>query len=105
MKYKSNIASQNTPLPSLQHDDGWFRNIHRLFADRAFGFLTLCTVAPTLNEQHRQNMETGINYMTDMLSACLEDSIIFSRILKEPCSLVRQILQYRDDIRLLYSTN
>jgi AcrR family transcriptional regulator len=55
-------------------------------------------------EQHYQaRTETNIEDLADMLSACLEGGIILSRVLKDPQAVCKQILQYRDYLRLLYN--
>lgn len=55
-----------------------------------------------IEQSYTPKLETRIDDLADMLSACLEGGIILSRILKNPGCLVSQILQYRDYLRLLY---
>jgi TetR/AcrR family transcriptional regulator, transcriptional repressor for nem operon len=55
-----------------------------------------------IEAKYSPKLETSIDDLADMLSACLEGGIILSRILQDPQRLVRQILQYRDYLRLLY---
>ena len=54
--------------------------------------------------QHRYTprLETSIEDLADMLSCCLEGGIILSRVLDNQQSLAKQILQYRNYLRLLY---
>ncbi len=51
--------------------------------------------------------ETDVDDLADLLSACLEGGggIILSRILKNPQSVSKQILHYRDYLRLLYAND
>ena len=55
-----------------------------------------------IEEKYTSKFETNSEDLADMLSACLEGGIILSRILQNPQCLVKQILQYRDYLRLLY---
>jgi TetR/AcrR family transcriptional regulator, transcriptional repressor for nem operon len=55
-----------------------------------------------IEAMYSPKLETSIDDLADMLSACLEGGIILSRILQDPQRLVVQILQYRDYLRLLY---
>ena len=55
-----------------------------------------------VQQQYSPKFETDVEDLADMLSACLEGGILLSRIMDDPQHLVKQILQYRDYIRLLY---
>lgn len=55
-----------------------------------------------VEEKYAPKLESNVDDLADMLSACLEGGILLSRIMDEPQSLVKQILQYRDYLRLLY---
>lgn len=55
-----------------------------------------------IEKKYSPKLETNIDDLADMLSACLEGGILLSRILNDPHNLVKQILQYRDYLRLLY---
>ena len=58
-----------------------------------------------IEEQYRPLFKTDVDDLADLLSACLEGGIILSRILKNPLSVSKQILHYRDYLRLLYANN
>lgn len=64
----------------------------KLFADQ----LTV------IEHNYTPRFQTRVDDLADMLSACLEGGIILSRITGDQQSLVRQILNYRDYLRLLY---
>ena len=64
----------------------------KLFADQ----LTV------IEHNYQPRYATNVEDMADMLSACLEGGIILSRVLNDQQSLVKQILHYRDYLRLLY---
>ena len=51
---------------------------------------------------YKPKLETNVDDLADMLSASLEGGIILSRALDDQQSLVKQILHYRDYLRLLY---
>jgi len=55
-----------------------------------------------VEEKYSPRFVTSVDDLADMLSACLEGGILLSRILDDPQYLVKQILQYRDYLRLLY---
>ena len=57
-----------------------------------------------VEEKYQPKYETDIDDLADMLSSCLEGGIILSRILKDPLALSKQILHYRDYLRLLYGS-
>lgn len=47
-------------------------------------------------------IETDALALADMLTSVIEGGIIFWKVFNDPERLVRQILQYRNHIRLLY---
>ena len=55
-----------------------------------------------IEERYPPRLETDVDDLADLLSACLEGGIILSRVLKNPESLSKQILHYRNYLRLLY---
>jgi TetR/AcrR family transcriptional regulator, transcriptional repressor for nem operon len=55
-----------------------------------------------VEEKYQPRFETDIDDLADMLSACMEGGIILSRILKNPAALSKQIIHYRNYLRLLY---
>ena len=55
-----------------------------------------------VEEKYPPRLETDINDLADMLSSCLEGGIILSRILKSPEALSKQVIHYRNYLRLLY---
>ena len=55
-----------------------------------------------VEEKYSPRFVTSTDDLADMLSACLEGGILLSRILNDQQHLVKQILQYRDYLRLLY---
>ncbi|MDH5179459.1 MAG: TetR/AcrR family transcriptional regulator [Gammaproteobacteria bacterium] len=55
-----------------------------------------------IEHHYRPRFETSVDDLADMLSSCLEGGIILSRVLDEPQALVKQILHYRDYLRMLY---
>ena len=57
-----------------------------------------------VEEKSQPKYDTDIDDLADMLSSCLEGGIILSRILKDPLALSKQILHYRDYLRLLYGS-
>jgi len=84
---------------SQQFDD----DVIQAIKDGTLSWRRLFAEQLTLIEQtYQPKLETSIDDLADMLSACLEGGIILSRILKDPRCLVKQILQYRDYLRLLY---
>jgi len=64
----------------------------KLFADQ----LTV------VEHSYKPRFESNVDDLADMLSACLEGGIIISRIINDRQSLAKQILHYRDYLRLLY---
>lgn len=64
----------------------------KLFADQ----LTV------IEHTYQPRFATDVENLADMLSACMEGGIILSRVLNEQQSLAKQILHYRDYLRLLY---
>ena len=58
-----------------------------------------------IEERYRPCFETSTDDLADLLSACLEGGIILSRILKDPQAVGKQILHYRDCLRLLYDAD
>jgi len=55
-----------------------------------------------IEHSYQPKFETNVDDMADLLSACMEGGIILSRVLGEQDSLAKQILHYRDYLRLLY---
>jgi AcrR family transcriptional regulator len=55
-----------------------------------------------INDKYPMKIETDVLELADMLTSIIEGGIIFSRVFNESERLVRQILQYRNHIRLLY---
>ena len=55
-----------------------------------------------VQEKYPPRFETDIDDLADLLSACMEGGIILSRILKNPQALSKQIIHYRNYLRLLY---
>jgi len=55
-----------------------------------------------IEHSYQPKFETNVDELADMLSACLEGGIILSRVLEDQTNLVKQILHYRDYLRLLY---
>lgn len=64
----------------------------KLFADQLI----------VIEHTYTPKFETNVEELADMLSGCMEGGIIVSRVLSDRQSLVKQILHYRDYIRLLY---
>ena len=64
----------------------------KLFADQLI----------VIEHTYTPKFETNVDELADMLSGCMEGGIIVSRVLNDRQSLVKQILHYRDYIRLLY---
>ena len=56
-----------------------------------------------IEHTYKPKFESNVDDLADMLSACLEGGIILSRVLSDQQSLVKQIMHYRDYLRLLYS--
>lgn len=59
----------------------------------------------TVENRYRPCFETSIDDLADLLSACLEGGIILSRILRDPQAVGKQILHYRNYLRLLYDAD
>lgn len=55
-----------------------------------------------IEQQYQPKFASDVNDLADMLSSCLEGGIILSRVLDDQTSLSKQILHYRDYLRLLY---
>ena len=55
-----------------------------------------------VQEKYPPRFATDIDDIADLLSACMEGGIILSRILKNPQALSKQIIHYRNYLRLLY---
>jgi len=58
-----------------------------------------------VEDKYSSKFDIDVDDLADMLSACLEGGILLLRILNEPQNLVKQILQYRDYLRLLYESS
>jgi TetR/AcrR family transcriptional repressor of nem operon len=56
----------------------------------------------SIKDAHPMKIETDIMELADMLTSIVEGGIILSRALNEPERLVKQILEYRNYIRLLF---
>lgn len=56
-----------------------------------------------INQQYEMKTETSVKDLADMLTTVLEGGIIVSRTLSKQKILPRQILLYRDHLRLLYT--
>lgn len=56
-----------------------------------------------IEHSYKPVFETNVDDLADMLSSSMEGGIILSRVLNAPQSLAKQILHYRDYIRLLYN--
>lgn len=56
-----------------------------------------------INSQYMPKSETASEDLADMLSTIIEGGIVVSRAVNDPKILVRQLLEYRTYIRLLYS--
>jgi AcrR family transcriptional regulator len=56
----------------------------------------------SINEVHPMKIEVDINELADMLTSIIEGGIILSKTLNQPERLVKQILEYRNYIRLLF---
>ena len=55
-----------------------------------------------INARYRANSDTSSDDLADMLSTIIEGGIIVSRALNDPSILVKQLLEYRSYIKLLY---
>jgi len=58
-----------------------------------------------IEHSYQPRYATDVNELADLLSACLEGGIIVSRVLQDRQSLAKQILHYRDYLRLLYESH
>lgn len=56
-----------------------------------------------INQQYKPKLSVKSDDLADMLSAIIEGGIIVSRAINEPKVLVRQLMEYRNYIRVLYS--
>jgi len=56
-----------------------------------------------INEQYTPKLDSDSDELADMLSTIIEGGIVVSRAINDPKILVRQLLQYRNYIQLLYS--
>jgi AcrR family transcriptional regulator len=56
-----------------------------------------------ITAHYRMSLETPIAELADALSAIIEGAIIISLTMKEPSILAKQILQYRNYLRLQFS--
>lgn len=57
-----------------------------------------------IEHKYQPRLNTSVDDLADMLSACMEGGIILSRVLCNQDSLAKQILHYRDFLRLLYES-
>jgi len=57
-----------------------------------------------INTSYSPKTETSSEDLADMLSTIIEGGIIVSRAVNEPKILVKQLMEYRNYIRLLYSS-
>jgi len=55
-----------------------------------------------INGQYTSKVATNSDDLADMLSTIIEGAIVVSRAVNDPGILVRQLLEYRNYIRLLY---
>jgi AcrR family transcriptional regulator len=55
-----------------------------------------------ISEAYSMKIETDIMELADMLTSVIEGAIILSKAFNEPDRLVKQILEYRNYIRLLF---
>lgn len=75
----------------------------RLVKDSTLSWRSLFAAQLKLvEEKYQPKFEADINDLADMLSSSVEGGIILSRIFKDPLALSKQILHYRNYIRLLY---
>jgi AcrR family transcriptional regulator len=56
-----------------------------------------------INARYTANSDTSSDDLADMLSTIIEGGIIVSRALNDPSILVKQLLEYRSYIKLLYA--
>lgn len=56
-----------------------------------------------INEQYPPRLEVSSDDLADMLSTIIEGGIVVSRALNNPSILVKQLLEYRNYLNLLYS--
>ena len=56
-----------------------------------------------INSEYKSKLEVSSEDLADMLSTIIEGGIIVSRAIYEPKILAKQLMQYRNYIRLLYS--
>ncbi len=56
-----------------------------------------------INARYTANSETSSDDLADMLSTIIEGGIVVSRALNDPSILVKQLLEYRSYIQLLYA--
>ena len=57
-----------------------------------------------INSQYTPKSESTSDDLADMLSTIIEGGIVVSRAVNDPGILVKQLLEYRNYIRLLYSS-
>ena len=55
-----------------------------------------------INQQYEPKTEVSSDSLADMLSVIIEGGIIVSRAVNEPAILGRQLLEYRNYLKLLY---
>lgn len=58
-----------------------------------------------ISDSYRPAIEVNLDELADMLSSVLEGGILLSRIFENKITLVQQIKQYRNYLRLLYSSS
>ena len=56
-----------------------------------------------INTRYQPKLETTSDDLADMLSTIIEGGIVVSRAIRDPSILVKQLLEYRSYISLLYS--
>ena len=53
-------------------------------------------------QKYPMKVETPLEELADMLTSAIEGGIIMSKVLDDPSALPKQILQYRNYIRLVF---
>lgn len=84
--------SQQFDIDVIEKNKEGILSWRKMFADQ----LTV------IEHSYKPRFDTNVEDLADMLSACLEGGIIISRAINDQQCLVKQILNYRDYLRLLY---
>ncbi len=78
--------------------------VHKITADSVMDWRRLFREQlDKINARYTANSDTTSDDLADMLSTIIEGGIVVSRALNDPSILIKQLLEYRSFVNLLYS--